>query len=47
MSILTLIVIVIAYLIVHTLFFRHHRRRGLSLWVSVRGPFHTRIGRRF
>jgi hypothetical protein len=41
-----LILLVIAYLIVHTLFFRHHRRNGLSLWVSCRGPFHTRISKR-
>jgi hypothetical protein len=42
-----LILIVIGYVILHTLFFRHHRRRGLSLWISMRGPFHTRISRRF
>ena len=42
-----LILVVIAYLIVHTLFYRRHRRRGLSVWVSCRGPFHTRISRRF
>jgi len=41
-----LIVIALVYGTIHRLFYRHHRRRGLSVWVSMRGPFHTRISRR-
>lgn len=39
--------ILLGYLIIHALFYRHHRSRGLSVWVSMRGPFHTRISKRF
>jgi hypothetical protein len=43
-----LILIVIAYLIVHTLCYRHHRRSGFGVFYSARGPFHTwwRVSRR-
>jgi hypothetical protein len=41
-----IIAIAVIYLVVHVLFFRHHRRHGLSLWVSFRGPWHTRISKR-
>lgn len=47
-----IIAIIGAYLVVHFLFSAHHYRRNshrswLSrVWVSVPGPFHTRISRR-
>jgi|HubBroStandDraft_4_1064222.scaffolds.fasta_scaffold546945_2 hypothetical protein len=41
-----IIAIVLIYVIIHGLTFRHHRRNGLGLWVSMRGPFHTRISKR-
>jgi hypothetical protein len=43
--------IVLAVLVLYAVFHRHHyrrnRRRGLSIWVSMAGPFGTRISRRF
>lgn len=41
-----LIFIVLIYLVIHVLCYRHHRRRGLSAWISFRGPFGFRIGHR-
>jgi hypothetical protein len=41
-----LILLVIAYLALHGHHYRRNRRRGLSVWVSMRGPFGTRIGKR-
>lgn len=31
----------------HTWHYRRNRRAGLSVWVSMRGPWGTRISRRF
>lgn len=42
-----LIAVVVGYLLFHHRHYRRNRRRGLSVWVSMRGPFGTRIGRRF
>jgi hypothetical protein len=39
--------LVAAYAAFHGHHYRRNRRRGLGVWVSVRGPFGTRIGRRF
>ena len=41
-----LIVIGALYAIFHHSHYRRHRRRGLSVWVSMRGPFNTRISKR-
>jgi hypothetical protein len=45
-----LIAILLVAFVLYGLFHRHHyrrnRRRGLSVWVSCAGPFHTRISRR-
>jgi hypothetical protein len=42
------ILVVIAVLVVghHGYHYRRNRRRGLSVWVSMRGPFGTRISKR-
>jgi hypothetical protein len=37
----------VLYVLFHHHHYRRHRRAGLSVWVSIRGPFHTRISRRF
>jgi len=49
----TLAILVICYLVIHVLFAghryrtsRHHRSWLHRVWISVPGPFHTRIGRR-
>lgn len=41
-----LIIVIAAYLLFHHGHYRRNRRRGLSVWVSMRGPFGTRISRR-
>lgn len=46
-AIATLILLVAVYTVFHHGRYRRHRRNGLSVWVSARGPFHTRISRRF
>jgi hypothetical protein len=43
---LLIIAIVILYLLHHGKHYRRNRRRGLSVWVSARGPFGTRISKR-
>ena len=40
------IILAVLYLLFHGLHYHGHRRAGLSVWVSMRGPFHTRISRR-
>ncbi len=35
------------YALVHRHHYRRNRRRGLSVWISLAGPFGTRISRRF
>lgn len=42
-----LAVIGVIYLAIHHHHYRRHRRRGLSVWISMRGPFGTRITKRF
>jgi hypothetical protein len=42
-----LIMIGVLYLAFHHHHYRRNRRRGLSVLVSMRGPFGTRISRRF
>ena len=37
---------VLAYLVVHGWQYGSRRRRGLSVWASIPGPFGTRISRR-
>lgn len=45
-----IVFIVCAVLVLWAAFHAHHygrnRRRGLSVWVSMRGPFGTRISKR-
>jgi hypothetical protein len=41
-----IIALVIAYAVFHHYHYRRNRRRGLNMWVSIRGPFGTRIGKR-
>jgi len=38
---------IIIYSLYHAYRYRANRRAGLGIWVSVRGPWGTRIGRRF
>jgi hypothetical protein len=42
-----LVVLAALYLAFHGRHYRRNRRRGLSIWVSMRGPFGTRISKRF
>ena len=37
-----IIILVIAYLLLHRQQYRRHRRAGFGVWYSLRGPFHTR-----
>lgn len=47
-TVITAIIIIVAlYLLFHHHHYRRNRRRGLSVWVSMRGPFGTRISKRF
>jgi hypothetical protein len=41
------IIAVIIYLLFHHSHYRRRRRHGLSVWMSLPGPFGTRISRRF
>lgn len=41
-----IIIGLVLYSIYHAHHYRRNRRRGLGIWVSVRGPFGTRIGKR-
>lgn len=43
---LVLVIAVIACVLHHGKHYRRNRRRGLSVWVSMRGPFGTRISKR-
>ena len=47
MAVAVIIVIAVIYLTIHHHHYRRNRRRGLSVWVSMRGPFGTRISKRF
>ena len=42
-----LVVLLLAYVAFHGHHVRRNRHRGLGLWVSLRGPWGTRISRRF
>lgn len=42
-----IIILAVVYLLFHGHHYRNRRRAGLSFWVSMRGPFGTRISRRF
>lgn len=46
MLIAILLVVLVLYGLFHRRHYRRNRRRGLSVWVSCAGPFHTRISRR-
>lgn len=47
MHLLGIIVIaVVLYAVFHGHHYRKRRRRGLSVWASIPGPFGTRISRR-
>jgi hypothetical protein len=41
------LVLVAFVLLHHGKHYRRNRRRGLSVWISMAGPFGTRISRRF
>jgi hypothetical protein len=41
-----IILVIVGYVTFHHHCYRRHRRHGLSVWVSCRGPFHTRISKR-
>ncbi len=41
-----IIVLVVVYVLFHAHHYRRRRRRGLSVWMSLPGPFGTRISRR-
>jgi hypothetical protein len=47
MATAVIIAIAVIYLAIHHHHYRRHRRAGLSVWVSMRGPFGTRISKRF
>lgn len=42
-----IVIAALAWLAFHGHHYRRNRRRGLSVWVSMRGPFGTRISKRF
>lgn len=46
MTAAVVLVLVLAYVLLHGHHYRRNRRRGLSVWVSIRGPFGTRISKR-
>jgi len=47
MEFLIIAVVLVACGLFHSYHYRRSRRRGPEIWVSMRGPFGTRIGRRF
>ena len=46
-AIAIVVLAVFAYSAFHAGHYHRNRRRGLGIWVSCRGPWGTRIGRRF
>jgi len=46
-AIATAALLAVLYLAFHHSHYRRHRRSGLSVRVSLRGPWHTTISRRF
>lgn len=47
MALFVIIAIVVLYAGYHGHHYRKRRRRGLSVWASLPGPFGTRISKRF
>jgi hypothetical protein len=47
MAAVIIAVVLIAYAVHHGRHYRRNRSRGLSVWVSMRGPWGTMISRRF
>lgn len=41
------VIVFLAYSAFHGHHYHKRRRRGLSVWASIPGPFGTRISRRF
>lgn len=46
-AIATVVLLVVVYVVFHSHHYRGHRRNGLSVRVSMRGPWRTTISRRF
>jgi hypothetical protein len=46
MFIAILLVALVLYGLFHRRHYRRNRRRGLSMWISMAGPFGTRISKR-
>jgi hypothetical protein len=42
-----IVILVVGYLLFHGFHYHRRRRRGLSVWASIPGPFGTRISKRF
>lgn len=42
-----ILVLVLLYATHHGRHYRRHRRAGLNVWVSAKGPWGTRVSRRF
>jgi hypothetical protein len=47
MALFIVLCVAALYVLFHHHHYRRNRRRGLSIWVSMRGPFNTRISKRF
>lgn len=45
-GIATIALLAVLYLLFHHSHYRRHRRSGLSVLVSMRGPFGTRVSKR-
>lgn len=45
-AIIVIILLALLYGLFHHKHYRANRRHGLSVWVSMRGPFGTRISKR-
>lgn len=41
------VIVFVAYCLLHRHHYRKRRRHGLSVWASIPGPFGTRISKRF
>jgi hypothetical protein len=46
-AIATLATLAVLYTLFHHRHYRRHRRNGLSVWVSMKGPWNTRVSKRF
>lgn len=40
------LLLALLYVVFHGSHYRGHRRSGLNVWISLKGPFHTRISKR-